>query len=145
VTVIDVGVTIGVAVIWVGDTIAHGTVHAVEPIPATFAALEANVTCHVRLDVHLHAAGASNRARTAEFTFCPLTSTSSSMYPDDSAAAHAESRAFIRADIEKRIGFLARLAPASPPAGSSSASPSGSDATTKPPSPFPAGCCGSPT
>lgn len=110
-TVIDVGANIGLAVIWVGDKIAHGTVHAVEPIPATFAALEANVTRHVRLDVHLHAAGASNRAGTAEFTFYPLTSTSSSMYPDDSAAAHAESRAFIRADIEKRIGFLARLAP----------------------------------
>lgn len=110
-TVIDVGANVGLAVIWVGDTIAHGTVHAVEPIPATFAALEANVARHVRLDVHLHAAGASNRAGTAEFTLYPLTSTSSSMYPDDSAAAHAESRAFIRADIEKRIGFLARLAP----------------------------------
>lgn len=110
-TVIDVGANIGLAVIWVGDAIAHGTVHAVEPIPATFAALEANVGRHVHLDVHLHAAGASNRAGTAEFTFYPLTSTSSSMYPDDSAAAHAESRAFIRAEIAKRIGFLARLVP----------------------------------
>ncbi|MFM8495510.1 MAG: FkbM family methyltransferase [Planctomycetia bacterium] len=110
-TVIDVGANIGLAVIWVGDRIAHGTVHAVEPIPATFAALEANVARHVRLDVHLHAAGASNRAGTAEFTFYPLTSTSSSMYPDDSAAAHAESRAFIRADIDKRLGWLVRLVP----------------------------------
>jgi len=103
-TVLDVGANIGLAVMWVGDRIGCGTVHACEPIPATFAALQANVARHVHLDVHLHAVGVADRAGTAEFTFYPFTSTSSSMYPDDSAEAHAESRAFIRADLEKRFG-----------------------------------------
>ncbi|MFM8282248.1 MAG: FkbM family methyltransferase [Planctomycetaceae bacterium] len=112
-TVLDVGANVGLAVMWVGDRISHGTVHALEPIPATFAALETNVARHVRLDVHLHHVGAADRAGTAEFTFYPLTSTSSSMYPDESAEAHAESRAFIRADLAKRLGWVTGILPSS--------------------------------
>ena len=41
-TVFDVGANVGLAVLWVGDRISQGTVHAFEPIPATFAALRAN-------------------------------------------------------------------------------------------------------
>jgi FkbM family methyltransferase len=83
-TVFDVGANIGLAVMWVGDRISRGTVHAFEPIPSTFAALERNVGRHPHLDVHLHHAGVSDRDGTATFTFYPRTSTSSSMlYVDD--------------------------------------------------------------
>ena len=103
-TVFDVGANIGLAVLWVGDSIRRGTVHAFEPIPATFAALERNVGRHPHLDVHLHHAGVSDRSGTATFTFYPLTSTSSSMYPDDSAAAREESDRFILDDLRRRLG-----------------------------------------
>lgn len=110
-TVFDVGANIGLAVLWVGDRIGRGTVHAFEPIPATFAALERNVGGHPHLDVHLHAAGGSDRDGTATFTFYPLTSTSSSMYPDDSAEARAESDRFILADLRRRLGAGVDLLP----------------------------------
>ena len=103
-TVFDVGANIGLAVMWVGDRISRGTVHAFEPIPSTFAALERNVGRHPHLDVHLHHAGVSDRDGTATFTFYPRTSTSSSMYPDDSPEAHEESVRFILADMSRRIG-----------------------------------------
>ncbi|MFN9369699.1 MAG: FkbM family methyltransferase [Planctomycetia bacterium] len=107
----DVGANIGLAVLWVGDRIGHGTVHAFEPIPATFRALEQNVGRHPHLDVHLHAAGGSDRDGTATFTFYPLTSTSSSMYPDDSAQARDESNRFILADLRRRLGPVLDLIP----------------------------------
>jgi len=110
-TVFDVGANIGLAVLWVGDRIQRGTVHAFEPIPATFAALERNVGRHPRLDVRLHHAGASDRSGTATFTFYPLTSTSSSMYPDDSAAAREESDRFIVDDLRRRLGGGIDLVP----------------------------------
>lgn len=110
-TVFDVGANIGLAVLWVGDRIRNGTVHALEPIPATFAALERNVGHHPHLDVRLHHAGASDRSGTATFTFYPLTSTSSSMYPDDSAAARDESDRFILDDLRKRLGDGIDLVP----------------------------------
>lgn len=110
-TVFDVGANIGLAVLWVGDRVANGTVHAFEPIPATFAALERNVGRHPHLDVHLHHAGASDRSGTATFTFYPLTSTSSSMYPDDSAAARDESDRFILDDLRRRLGGGLDLVP----------------------------------
>ncbi|RLS36036.1 MAG: FkbM family methyltransferase [Planctomycetota bacterium] len=110
-TVFDVGANVGLAVLWVGDRISQGTVHAFEPIPATFAALRANVARHSRLDVRLHHAGASNREGTAEFTFYPLTSTSSSMYPDDSPVAHEESNRFILGEIKRRLGPAVDLFP----------------------------------
>ena len=103
-TVFDVGANIGLAVLWVGDRIGRGTVHAFEPIPSTFAALERNVGGHPHLDIRLHHAGAGNRDGTATFTFYPRTSTSSSMYPDDSPEAHAESTRFILADMRRRLG-----------------------------------------
>lgn len=110
-TVFDVGANIGLAVLWVGDRIGRGTVHAFEPIPATFAALERNVGRHPHLDVHLHAAGGSDRDGTATFSFYPLTSTSSSMYPDDSAQARDESDRFILADLRRRVGAGVDLLP----------------------------------
>jgi len=103
-TVFDVGANIGLAVLWVGDRIGRGTVHAFEPIPVTFAALERNVGRHPHLNVHLHHAGVADRDGTATFTFYPRTSTSSSMYPDDSPEAHAESARFILADMRRRLG-----------------------------------------
>lgn len=111
-TVFDVGANIGLAVLWIGDRIARGTVHAFEPIPATFAALERNVGRHPGLAVHLHHAGVANRDGTATFTFYPRTSTSSSMYPDDSPEAHAESNRFILADMQRRLGAGFSLLPA---------------------------------
>jgi FkbM family methyltransferase len=110
-TVFDVGANIGLAVLWVGDRIGHGTVHAFEPIPSTFAALERNVARHPRLDVRLHHAGAADRDGTATFTFYPRTSTSSSMYPDDSPEAREESVRFILADMRRRIGIGFALLP----------------------------------
>jgi len=110
-TVFDVGANIGLAVLWVGDRISRGTVHAFEPIPATFAALERNVGRHPHLDIHLHAAGGSDRNGTATFSFYPLTSTSSSMYPDDSAQARDESDRFILADLRRRLGAGVDLLP----------------------------------
>lgn len=110
-TVFDVGANIGLAVLWVGDRIRHGTVHAFEPIPSTFAALERNVGRHPHLDVHLHHAGAADRDGTAAFTFYPRTSTSSSMYPDDSAEARDASIRFILADMRRRIGIGFALLP----------------------------------
>jgi FkbM family methyltransferase len=110
-TVFDVGANVGLAVLWVGDRIGRGTVHAFEPIPATFAALERNVGRHPHLDVRLHHAGAADREGTATFTFYPRTSTSSSMYPDDSPEAHAESTRFILADMQRRLGSGFALLP----------------------------------
>lgn len=110
-TIFDVGANIGLCVMWCNDRLARGVVHAFEPIPATFAALEHNVARHNHLDVRLHAAGASDHEGEAEFTFYPLTSTSSSMYPDDSPEAHADSNRFIRADLRRRIGPLFSLVP----------------------------------
>jgi FkbM family methyltransferase len=111
-TILDVGANVGMCAMWCGDRIARGTVHCFEPLPATFAALERNVRQHCRLDVRLHEAGAAARNGAAEFTFYPRTSTSSSMYPDDSAAARAESNRFIRADLRRRFGPLFGLLPA---------------------------------
>jgi hypothetical protein len=110
-TVFDVGANIGLAVLWVGDRIGRGTVHAFEPIPVTFAALERNVGRHPHLNVHLHHAGVADRDGTATFTFYPRTSTSSSMYPDDSPEAHAESARFILADMRRRLGAGDQHAP----------------------------------
>ena len=110
-TVFDVGANIGLAVLWVGDRIGRGSVHAFEPIPSTFAALERNVSGHPHLDIQLHHAGAGNRDGTATFTFYPKTSTSSSMYPDHSPEAHAESCRFILADIQRRLGVGFKLVP----------------------------------
>jgi FkbM family methyltransferase len=110
-TVFDVGANIGLAVLWVGDRIGRGTVHAFEPIPSTFAALERNVGGHPHLDIHLHHAGAGNHDGTATFTFYPKTSTSSTMYPDHSLEARAESNRFILADIQRRLGVGFKLVP----------------------------------
>jgi FkbM family methyltransferase len=110
-TIFDVGANIGLCLMWCNDRLAKGVVHAFEPIPATFAALELNAARHNHLDVHLHAAGASDKDGEAEFTFYPLTSTSSSMYPDDSPEARADSNRFIRADLRRRIGPLFSLVP----------------------------------
>lgn len=110
-TILDVGANVGLCAMWCGDRIARGTVHCFEPLPATFAALTRNVRRHCRLDVRLHETGASDRGGEAEFTFYPRTSTSSSMYPDDSATARAESNRFILADLRRRFGPLFRLLP----------------------------------
>lgn len=110
-TVFDVGANVGLAVLWAGTRMARGTVHAFEPIPSTYAALERNVGRHPTLDVRLHHAGASDRSGTATFTFYPRTSTSSSMYPDDSAAAREESDRFILSDLRRRMGAGFSLVP----------------------------------
>lgn len=110
-TILDVGANIGLAVLWCNERLRTGTVHAFEPIPATFAALTENVRRHNHLDVRLHAVGLADRQGEAEFTWYPLTSTSSSMFPDDSAAAHEESRRFIRADLRRRFGRLFDVVP----------------------------------
>jgi hypothetical protein len=69
--------------------LSRGAIHAFEPVPAIFAGLERNVTRHNRLDVHLHNVGASARDERVDFTFYPLTSSSSSRHPLDSAEANA--------------------------------------------------------
>jgi FkbM family methyltransferase len=86
-------------------------VYAFEPIPDVFAALEANARKCDRLESRLYHAGASDRTGQATFTFYPKTSTSSSMYPDESPEAHAESNAFIRSEMQKVFFGIVTLMP----------------------------------
>ena len=94
-TILDVGANLGLFVLWLNTRLTRGTIHAFEPVPAIFAGLERNVSRHNRLKVHLHNVGASARDEEVDFTFYPLTSSSSSRYPLDSVEAHADSRRFI--------------------------------------------------
>jgi FkbM family methyltransferase len=110
--VFDVGANVGLFTLFLNTLEMPLTVHCFEPIPATFAALEANIRRHDRLAAILHQAGAADRAGTTEFTFYPKTSTSSSMYPDETAEAHAESNAFISSEIHRRSFGLTRWLPA---------------------------------
>lgn len=110
-TILDVGANIGLTVLWVNERLHHATVYAFEPIPATFAALEENVRRHDHLDTRIHNVGLANRDGEATFAWYPLTSTSSSMYPDDSLVAREESNRFIRADLRKRFGWPFDLVP----------------------------------
>jgi len=109
--VLDVGANIGLFTLYLNSLGKRLTVHCFEPIPATFAALEANVARHDRLGATLHEAGAANRSGTAEFTFYPKTSTSSSMYPDETPEMHAESNAYIASEIHRRSWGLTRWLP----------------------------------
>jgi len=109
--VFDVGANVGLFTLFLNTLGLPLTVHCVEPIPTAFAALEANMRRHDRLSATLHNAGAANRPGTTEFTFDPKTSTSSSMYPDETAEAHAESNAFIASEIHRRSFGLTRLLP----------------------------------
>ena len=109
--VLDVGANVGLFMLYLNTLGKRLTVHCFEPIPVTFAALRANAVRYDRLGATLHEAGAANRNGTAEFTFYPKTSTSSSMYPDETPEMRAESNAYIAAEIHRRAWGLARWLP----------------------------------
>lgn len=104
-TIFDVGANIGLAVLWANERLRRGTIHAFEPIPATFATLEANVKVHNHLNTFLHNVGLADRIGEATFCWYPRTSTSSSMFPDESSSAREESNRFICADLRRRLGW----------------------------------------
>lgn len=113
-TIFDVGANLGLFVLWLNTRLTRARVHCFEPVPQTFAGLERNVARHNRLDVVLHPVGASDRAEEVDFTFYPLTSSSSSRYPLDSPEAHADSRRFIRGELAKLGGLRGLVAARGP-------------------------------
>lgn len=110
--VFDVGANIGLFTLYLNTLARRLTVHCFEPIPQTFEALRVNMARHDRLAATLHNVGAANRDGVAEFTFYPKTSTSSSMYPDETQAAHDESNAYITSEIHRVSWGLTRFFPA---------------------------------
>jgi FkbM family methyltransferase len=109
--VLDVGANIGLFTLYLNTLAKRLTVHCFEPIPQTFKALQMNMASHDRLAATLHNVGAANRDGVAEFTFYPKTSTSSSMYPDETQEAHDESNAYITSEIHRLSWGLTRFLP----------------------------------
>lgn len=109
--VLDVGANIGLFTLFLNQLGKKLTVHCFEPIPRTFEALKKNIAAHDRLGATLHNAGAADRDGFTQFTFYPKTSTSSSMYPDESPEAHSESNAYIASEMHRITRGWTRMLP----------------------------------
>jgi len=107
--VFDVGANLGFFILYLNQRLQSGTVHAFEPIPATFQLLRTNTERHNRLTLRLHNCGLAASSGTAVFTHFPRTSVASTMFPDDSAEFRRSSRQFVLAELRERHWLLDRL------------------------------------
>lgn len=107
----DVGANIGLFAL---EAAARGArVHAFEPMPATFAALEANSREFATGPIQAHRLALGARAEVARFAYFPFLSTLSTRFPEAprSRSAQAISAVFDDAKLTPRAGWF-RRAPA---------------------------------
>lgn len=114
--VVDVGANIGIFSLWAYEQCAKDArIYAFEPIPATFAMLQANFQ---RIDAaRLHALpyGLGAAAATVQFAYYPNATFASTAYPDsDQAELHLTETLLARSldQLPKALSFVQHLPPA---------------------------------
>lgn len=94
-SVIDVGANTGLFALWLNGVVSRARLFCFEPVPAVYDVLVRNLQAHDRLGTVAVNAGLSDQEGTAAFTYYPLFSNASTMFPDRSARTAREAREWV--------------------------------------------------